>query len=239
MLKFLFTVVRLFLLFSSLKPRFLTRFSSLIFILAWTSLVSFGTGCASKKTKEDLDRDALSGLSGKKVAITDIEGESTARRVFETSLINQILKHGNFELIPKKSVEVAKVDPTLVPGDLLAVAKKAGADFALSAKIQKFEALDEEGVSEEQIDDPVLAEERGDGQDKRFYKVRRMTASILVEFKTTDLGSGKSHLFLIEDHHALTEEAKTQAIHMPPKLRYLEERMNTAVEKFFGQLSNP
>lgn len=193
--------------------------------------------CSStpKKTPE------LSKMEGKKVALIEIEGESTSRSIVEVALVNQLLQHGSFVLVSKQDVEAARRAPEQDPRDWKGIAKRAGADYALRGKILEFDADTREGYSSEEVEDSQLAEERGEDAAKteRLFKVKSVTGKVRVELEFADLNSPKdpkdndTRIGIAESQDQVVQEERKLAARMPPKLRFLEKIANEAFRKFF------
>lgn len=197
--------------------------------LALTAL----TGCSGKKAKTTPE---LSRLVGKKVALIGVEGEATSRSVVEVALINQLVRTGTFEIVSKQEVDAARNAPDVDPTDWKTVSRRAGADYALQAKVLAFSAETKKGYSEEAIEDSQLEEETGNGKTTRMIKVERMDGHVSVELQFTDVsekGSGETRSGIAERSDSVTAEGKTGAVHLPPKLRFLEKIANEAFHQFF------
>lgn len=189
----------------------------------------FFSGCSSapKKTPE------LKKLEGKKVALVEIDGEATARAIVEVALVNQLIKDGTFILVPKQDVQSARTAPSINPGDWQAIAKAAGADYALRADVLEFSADEREGYSTEEVDDSQLKKERGDGRTQRIYKEKSLTSKVRVELKFADLSQNDIRAGIAEAEDQVRAEAKNSSAHLPPRLRFLEKTANEAFRRFF------
>ncbi len=187
---------------------------------------------AAKRTTPE-----LSSLRGKKVALVSVDGEETARNVVEVALINQLTQKGTFILISKQDLEAARMAPAQDPMDYKGIAQRAGADYALRAKILQFDGDTREGYSKEEYEDSLLAKEQGESarHAERLYKVKSLTGHVRVELDFTDVVSGEQRSAVAEAQDTVTEEGRTEAAHLPPKLRYLEKLANEAFAKFFDQ----
>ena len=199
------------------------------FLLAGAALL----GCSHGRVKEP----ELSEMKGRKVALIEIDGEATAKKIIEVALINQLVERGTFILISKQEVDTARTAASQDPSDWQGIAKRAGAEYALRAKVLEFEGNTRTGYSSEVVDDPQMAEDRGngDGKTERYYKVKSLTGNVKVQLdfanldpKNADIRSG-----IAESQEVATEEAKNSAAHLPPKLRFLEKIANDAFKKFF------
>lgn len=203
-------------------------------IAALTLSLLYLLGCSGRKSKETLD---LSDVKGKKVALVDIDGgEDTEQAVIETALINQLVKRGTFILISKQAVEAAKAAPDQDLTDWKGIARRAGADYALRARIVDFTANTRSGYSSETIEDSRLKAETGNGKTQRLYKVKRMTGHVAVALDfagVTPKTAGSSRDEVAEATDQVTVEGRTEAAHLPPKLRFLEKVANEAFQKFF------
>lgn len=191
--------------------------------------LAWGCSTAQKKTPE------LSQLEGKKVALVEIQGEPTPRRMIEVALINQLIRTGSFLLIPKSEIEAARSAPHQNPMDSDAIARKAGADYALKARVLYFDADEHEGFSKEIIEDSQLALERGDGKTQRIYRVKSLDAhvQILLEFK--NLKTQEVRTGIAETREQAQADEKDSAIHLPPKLQLLENLTQKAFHNFFDE----
>jgi hypothetical protein len=132
------------------------------------AILIFGiSGCSSAKKRSTTSE--LAALDGKKVALVSVDGEETPRKIVEVALVNQLVQRGTFILVAKEDLAVARVAPDQDPLDWRGIAKKAGADFALRAKVLKFEAPIHEGYSTAEVIDTQLAAERT-ARRSRFSK---------------------------------------------------------------------
>jgi hypothetical protein len=179
----------------------------------------------------------LSSLQGKKVALISVDGEPTARRVVEVALINQLTQRGTFILISKEDLEAARMAPSQDPMDYKGIAKRAGADYALRARVLQFDGDTHEGYSAIEYDDSVLAQEQGESARKaeRLYKVESIVGHVRIQLDFTDVISGENRSAIAEAEDTVTAEGKDEAAHLPPKLRFLEKLCNQAFAKFFDQ----
>lgn len=178
----------------------------------------------------------LGELEGRKVALVAVEGESSARKIVEVALINQLVEHGSFILVSKQDLEKAKALPNMDPADWKGAARKAGAELALKARVLRFDAKENTGYSKEKVKDSQLAEERGDdGETERLYKVHSLDGAVRVELEFTDLGTGDVRSAVAEETQTVVAEAKTSSAHLPPRLRFLEGLSNQAFHKFFEE----
>jgi hypothetical protein len=190
---------------------------------------------ASCSTTKKRAAPELSKLEGKKIALVEIDGESTAKGIVEVALINQLIEKGTFTLISKKEVEAARLMPDQNPLDLLGIAKRSGADYALQAKVLEFSAETKEGYSAEEIEDSALAAERGKeaGKTHRIFKTQALHGIVRIELRFTALLDGEIRSAVAENDEQLIADSKLGAIHFPPKLRFLEKTTNIAFKKFF------
>ena len=177
------------------------------------------------------------------MALIDVDGEETARSVVEVALVNQLVSRGTFILVSKQDVEAARVAPTQDPTDWMGIARRAGADYALRAKVLEFSADTHEGYSTEKVRDSEIAAEQGEGaaMTDRLYKVQSEVAKVRVrlEFCEAPAKPGASsdgpRSAVAEAEDTATADSREGAIHLPPKLRYLEKVANEAFGKFFDQ----
>lgn len=212
------------------------NFSRLAFTFPVT-LALIATGCASsrKKTTPELSR-----YEGKKVALVEVEGEATATKIIEVSLVNQLVKRGTFVLVSKQEIDEARTSVGADTSDWKAFAKAAGADIALRARVIQFDATTHEGYSSEVVEDSQMAAERGEDHrmvEKRF-KVKALRGKVQVELQFATLrgeDAGDLRYAIAQASEDVTESANKSAIHLPPKLRFLEKLTNQAFAKFFDQ----
>jgi hypothetical protein len=194
------------------------------------------TSCSSgpKRTTPELSK-----LEGKKVALVEVEAEPTARRIVEVALVNQLVKDGTFILVSKQDVDAARTQPKTDLLNPIDIARAAGADFALLARVLEFDATTREGYSKEVVEDSQLAEERGEKErmTERLYKVKSLTGKVRVEMTflpaAADADLSDRRTAVAEADQVVTAEAKTSAARLPPKMRFLEELTNQAFAKFF------
>ncbi len=203
--------------------------------MAVVCLVAHASSCSSgpKRTTPELSK-----LEGKKVALVEVEAEPTARRIVEVALVNQLVKAGTFELISKQDLEAARTKPDTDLTDKLEIARAAGADYALTAKVLEFDGTTREGYSKETVEDSQLAAERGEKErmTERVYKVKSLTGKVRVELTFVPAGEKDSpdrRSAVAEADEVVTAEARTGAARLPPKMRFLEELTNKAFARFF------
>jgi len=196
-----------------------------------TLALASGCSSAAKKTTPELAR-----FEGKKVALVAVDGESTARKVVEVALVNQLVDKGTFILVNKNDLDQARAKPNQDPMDWKGVAKAAGADLALRAKVLQFDADENEGYSSEKEKDSQLAEEQGDdGETEHLYKVKSLEGRVRVSLEFTDLNTGDVRSAVAEDEQKVVADAKSSAVHLPPRLRFLEGVANKAFDRFFQE----
>jgi hypothetical protein len=147
------------------------------------------------------------------------------------------LKRGTFELVSKQDVEAARAAPEQDPMDWMGIAKRAGADYALRAKVLELAADVHEGYSSEIIDDSQMAAERGEEERKteHLYKVKSLEGKMKVELQFANVATREIKTGIAEGTDKAVSEARTEAAHLPPKLRFLEKIANDAFQKFFDQ----
>ncbi len=195
------------------------------------TLLAFACSSAPKTTPE------LRRMHGKKVALVAIEGESTEVKIIEVALVNQLMANGSFFLISKEDVNKAKKAHDLDPRDWMGLAKRVGADYALRAKVIEFAADTQEGFSKIEVEDSQLAAERGEKERKteRVVKAARLDGRVKVELEFTAASDGDRRIAVAEAEDQVSQEADKGAIHLPPKLRFLETLTNKAFKEFFDR----
>jgi hypothetical protein len=193
------------------------------------------TGCSHAKKKDV----ALSEMLGKKVALISIDGEETARKVTEVALINQLVQHGSFDLVSKQDVEKARIAPDQDPMDWIGIARRSGADYALKAKVIQFDATEHQGYSSEKVEDSQMAQDMGEDHrmTDQIYKVKSLAAKVQIElaFAKTDPKDPDLRTGIAESEETATSGTRTEAPHLPPSLRFLEQLEGKAFAKFFEQ----
>ncbi len=198
-----------------------------------TTAIIFLFACSSAPKNPALE---LSAFEGKKVALVEIDAEPTARSVVEVALVNQLVQRGTFFLIPKKEVEEVRTSPNQDPTDWRGIAKQAHADIALRAFVRKFETTAQDGYAKEIVTDSQYAEEQGsDGKIERLTPVKTLSGEVQVELQWTDLDKNETKNGIAEAKKSTEEKAQKSAIHLPPRLRFLESITNQAFSKFFDQ----
>ena len=207
---------------------FLVRLTSALFVIMGV------TGCSSTKTKPTAE---LSDIRGKKVALVSIDGDSNSQKIVEVALVNQLISRGTFVLVSKGELERARSVPQQDPLDSKGLARAVKADYALQAKVLKFEALTEEGYSTEESVDSQLAEEQGnDGKTQRVFKLKSLEGQVQVQLLFDPVGSGEPISGTAEAHKRVEASAKSSSIHLPPRLRFLESLTNQAFKSFFEHI---
>lgn len=193
------------------------------------ALVAGAFGCASaKKTAPE-----LSEMEGKKVAVVEIDAEETPRKVIEVALVNQLIQHGSFILASREEVTKARGAVDLKAGDWKELTRRVGADYALLAKVLQFDADLHEGYNKEETEDSQLEAERGDGRTERVYKAKSLEGKVRVELSFVRIFDNDTRTGVAEAEETLVQEAKSEAIHLPPKLGFLEKLANKAFKEFF------
>lgn len=191
--------------------------------LVWAS------GCASVKKKEP----ELDELVGKKVALIDVDGEETARKVVEVALVNQLIQNGTFILVPKAEILRARDAADLKPTDWQELTRRVGADYALRAKVLEFDTQVSEGHNTESVYDSQLEAETGNGKMQRVFRAKVLEGKVRVELSFVRIFDGDTRTAIAEAQDRIMKEAKTEAIHLPPPLRFLEDLANRAFKEFF------
>jgi hypothetical protein len=193
--------------------------------LTWTAV-----GCAStRKTVPE-----LSMLEGKRIALIEIEGEPTARQIVEVALVNQLAKRGTFILVSQKDVEHARAKTLFDPRDDRKVAEAVQASHTLRAKVLNLDADETKGFGKSVVYDSQLAEERGgDGKSERVFPIKALDGNVRVELRFLEIQTGEERKAVAEASRRLEKDAQKEAIHLPPKMRFLEELANEAFQDFF------
>src|SRR5690606_5235159 len=136
----------------------------------------------------------------------------------------------------------ARAKPNTNPGDSAEIAREAGADYALTARVLEFDATTREGYSKETVEDSQMAAERGEDarMAERVYKVKSLTgkgrverAFVETEGDTQRGAHGERRTAVAEADEIVTAEGRTSSARLPPKMRFLEELTNKAFARFF------
>jgi hypothetical protein len=149
--------------------------------------------------------------------------------------VNQLRKHGSFFLVSKKEVQDARAAIESDQLDPVSLAKAAGADVALRAKVLEFEALERQGYREEDIEDSLYEKETGKKTRKNLYKVKSLDGSVKFELVFTEVESREERRAIAAASDRMEAEGKTAAVRIAPKLAFLEMLSNRAFEEFFKE----
>jgi hypothetical protein len=201
------------------------------------AVLLFSLACSSSQ-KSKKTEPVLARIQGKTVALMAIEGEETAKKVVEVALINQLVRKGTFILVPKHAVEAARAEAEQDPNDWEEIARKVGADFALRVQVDDFAAEDRSGYSTEEVIDSQIAAEQGtDGKTQQTFQVKSLDGHVKLQLLFTELTAGKhpDQTGIAEAKDHFEASAKNSSIHLPPKLRFLEDLTNKAFRDFFDQ----
>lgn len=203
---------------------------SLTLILPLLAVAGGACSSASKKTAPELAQ-----MVGKKVALVDVQGEKTARQAVEVALINQLTQRGTFIILPKQEVEAARVQFQQDPSNWKGVAQRAGADFALKARVLEFKSDEHVGYSKETINDSQMEAETGEGKTERLYKVKSLTGSVRVELQFADVATGDTRVGVSEKQGEAVADERNGAAHLPPRLGFLTGLLEKAFHDFFDR----
>jgi hypothetical protein len=190
--------------------------------------------CASSKLRTTPE---LSKLAGKRVALVQIDAEETSRKTIEVALVNQLIKNGTFELISREEVETAKAAFNQWPDDFKGLGSKLGADYVLSAKVLAFNADVHEGYDRIVEDDSLMAKERGEKARKteRLVKVKSLDGLVTVRLNFTNLKDGDVREADATAQDSVRKTSEKEAIHLPPKMSFLQNLAGKAFAQFFEQ----
>lgn len=197
-------------------------------------LLTFATACSSSKKRAS--EPELSRYKGKKIALVELKAEKTARTIVEVALANQIAKRGTFVLLPKQDYDEARARIGVNTIDPNEVARAMGADYSLRIRLDQFEAKETKGFSKEEVDDSQLAAERGSGKASQVYPVKALEGKVRASLTFTDLTSGDVRAGDAVGMDRVEADAKTEAIHLPPKMKFLSDLTEKAFEEFFDRL---
>jgi hypothetical protein len=179
---------------------------------------------------------APSEIVGKKVALLEIEGEESAKKIIEVALINQLVQKGAFVLIAKSEIEQARHQPNQNPLDWLGLAKRVGADIALKIHVQDFQANTHESYSTRDVYDSQIAAEQGtDGKTQQVFKVKSMDAHVRFALTFTPVLGDSPKTYIADKQEHLEASAQDTSIHLPPTLRLLEKLSNDALTNVFNE----
>ena len=179
-------------------------------------------------------------MEGKKVALIEVEGEATARNVVEVALVNQLLRHGSFQLVTKEAVQAARLAPEQKPDDWQGIARRAGADYALRARVLEFDGDTRTGIKKVVVEDSQMAAERGEKErmTERLVKAKSLTAKVRVQLEFANLAKKDPRIAVAEHEETVEADEEHEAIHLPPKLRFLEKVANDAFGNFFEKYAD-
>jgi hypothetical protein len=196
------------------------------------ALLALGAlGCSHAK----ITTPELSKMEGKKVALVEMDGEDTAKRIVEVALINQLVKRGTFLIVSKEDVEKARVATDINPADWQSVGRRAGAEYAIRAKVLEFAADERSGYSSEVVKDSQMEEETGEAETENVYKVKSLEGRVRVQMEFASLLEKDMRSGVAEASDKVVSEQKTQRAELPPRLRFLEQLSNRAFKEFFDK----
>jgi len=195
------------------------------------------TSCASKPKRTT---PKLSELEGRKVALVEVEAETTQRQMIEVALVNQLVRDGSFELISKQAIDEARRAPEISPDDWKALAKKAGAEVALRARVVEMEAKDHKGWTRIEKEDSLLAAEQGESarKSKQLVRAQSLEGRVQIELAFTDLITSENpdtetRKAIAEATETVSSDQSQGPIQLPAKMRFLEKLVNRAFADFF------
>ncbi len=200
------------------------------FVFSWL-VVLCSCSTTAKKNIPEFDK-----LHGKKVALVEIQGEPTARKIVEVALINQIVRKGTFQLVSKQEVDHAKTEAHIKVTDHKEIAKHLDADYALRLDIRKFDAVSREFYDAVEEEDSQLAAERGndEGKTRRVFKVKTLDGHVQIHFEFIPTRDGI--LFqsgLAEAQDRVEVSAQKEAAHLPAQLSFMDKITQKAMQNFF------
>jgi hypothetical protein len=174
-------------------------------------------------------------MRGKTVAIVGFEGTKTARKFAEVAIVNQVIERGSFLLIPQREIRKVKARVGVDPRNYTQIAAMSGADIALWGEFLAFDANTSEGYIEETIYDSQIAAEQGDdrGSVKQLIKVKTLEGHVKLKLFFQETINGEVLSDVTEVKEKIQHGERRRAVHLPPRLRFLEELTNRAVNQFF------
>ncbi len=206
-------------------------------------LVGALTACSSGSKRTT---PKLSEMTGKKVALVEIDAEPSTRLSVEVSLVNELIARGTFELIAKGDLEKAKQDPALNPLDAVALGKRVGADYVLKTRVRSFTADETSGYVKIKVEDSQLAAEQGEKArwTEKPVKAKSLVGTVHLELEFTDLArfeknptdAVKTGPAVATQRIDATEEKG--AIALPPKMKFLDQLTRKAVRSFFEEFQD-
>jgi hypothetical protein len=185
---------------------------------------------ASKSTTPE-----LSQMLGKKVAFVEILGEKTAAQATEVALINQLTRNGTFIILSKEDVEAARVQFQQDPSDWKGIAKRAGADYALKARVLEFSSQVNVGYSHQTVEDSQMEAETGESKSDELYKVKRLTGKVKVELQFANIADGTVKTGTAEKEGQAEGDERQGAVHLPPRLSFLIGLLEQTFQDFFKE----
>jgi TolB-like protein len=177
----------------------------------------------------------LSQMLGKKVAFVEIVGEKTAQQATEVALINQLTRNGTFIIVSKEDVEAARIQFQQDPSDWKGIAKRAGADYALKARVLDFTSQVNVGYSHQTVDDSQMEAETGEAKSDELYKVKRLVGHVKVELQFANLADGTVKVGTAEKDGQVEGDERKAAVHLPPRLSFLISLLEQTFQDFFKE----
>lgn len=151
------------------------------------------------------------------------------------ALVNEILDHGRFEIVDRKTVQDAKATyPT--EADWKRLGEKVGADYILSVRIAEFKIDEHQGYDKIEEEDSVLTEESGESKPvigKRYQKVKAYEGRVKLDMKLFDVAQDKvAYQGIGEASELMNSRDKS----LPRKMQFLESLTHKAVNDYFNKM---
>ena len=157
------------------------------------------------------------------------------KQATEVALINQLTRNGTFIIISKEDVEAARVQFQQDPSDWKGIAKRAGADYALKARVLEFESHVDVGYSHQTVEDTQMEAETGECKIRWPYKVKRLTGNVKVELQFANLADGTVKTGTAEKQGQVEGDEREGAVHLPPRLSFLIGLLEQTFQDFFKE----
>ncbi len=203
-------------------------------------------GCSSPSTKKTegapTAKHSWKQWQGKKIAFIEVVDDlhslatPTNKRIIEVALINQLAAlPDHLVLVAKSVIEAAKLQPQQNPLDWEGIARAAGADVAVRARVLQMTVDRQAGfVNQAVVDSQWQAEQGNDAQRLAQVAVQGLRGHVEIGLEWLDFAT-QARLSLQASASAQTEQkAETEAIHLPPMLRFLENLTNKAFKDCFS-----
>ena len=192
------------------------------------------SSCAHKKEKQKL---TLSNLRGKSVALVNIDAPKEVALHVETAVVNEVIEHGRFQIVDRKSVQEAMVHHP-AESDWGRLGKELKADLLLAIDVLEFKTDKRSGYDAVEEEDSLLSSEQRESYSKKwkkYSKVHQRDGTLKLRFKFYDVAS-KTYLKISETE--TTGSYNSRDGDMPRAIKLLETLTAKAFAQFFEDLKD-